>query len=349
MSALPGDVARSVIDPHAYAEWNGLLDTFDHLRESAPVALVEPDDGALFEPFWLITRYEDVMRISKDNKAFLNNPKPVVFATRDATEFSRQATGSNMLVDSLVVFDAPIHPKYRKLTQDWFMPRNLAKMEGEIRALANRTVDRMISKGPEIDFVSEVSGPYPLHVVMQILGVLVASFVMAPVLTLLHENTPGGIGGKELSAPQASLFASLAEGFSGKGQLPWDLIGWGAAVGVVILAIDGLQPTMGHEVLWAIRECISGELLLAESLLSSSHEALGAMLKRVKQALGLPISAVVSDGQQSIRKAVRTSLPEVAHGLCHFHYLREATKDIYEADRHAKKELQKHNSLMQHL
>ncbi|MCR9200356.1 MAG: oligopeptide transporter, OPT family [Planctomycetaceae bacterium] len=73
---------------------------------------------------------------------------------------------------------------------------------------------------------------------MQILGVLVASFVMAPVLTLLHENTPGGIGGKELSAPQASLFASLAEGFAGKGQLPWDLIGWGAAVGVVILVID---------------------------------------------------------------------------------------------------------------
>lgn len=110
---------------------------------------------------------------------------------------------------------------------------------------------------------------------------------------------------------------------------------------MMILAIDGLQPTMGHEVLWAIRECISGELLLAESLLSSSHEALGALLNRVKEAIGLPIAAVVSDGQQSIRKAVRTSLPEVAHGLCHFHYLREAAKEIYEADRHAKKELKK--------
>ena len=43
---------------------------------------------------------------------------------------------------------------------------------------------------------------------MQILGVFVAAFVMAPVLTLLHQNTEGGIGGKELSAPQASLFKS---------------------------------------------------------------------------------------------------------------------------------------------
>jgi hypothetical protein len=32
----------------------------------------------------------------------------------------------------------------------------------------------------------------------------------------------------------------------------------------------------------------------------------------------------------------------VPHQLCHFHYLREAANPIYEADRHAKKELKKH-------
>nr|WP_152435668.1 cytochrome P450 [Erythrobacter sp. THAF29] len=168
---LPTEIAKQVIDPHAYGEWHGLLDTFDRLREEAPVAKVVPEVEGLFEPFWLVTRYDDVMRISKDNATFLNNPKPVVFSFADAIEFSRAATGSNMLVDSLVVFDAPIHPKYRKLTQDWFMPRNLARIEGEIRELAHRTVDRMIAAGPEFDFVKEVAGPYPLRVVMQILGV----------------------------------------------------------------------------------------------------------------------------------------------------------------------------------
>lgn len=167
---LSEDVARQVIAPESYAEWDSLLDRFDQLREEAPAALVTAADDK-FEPFWLITRYDDVMRISKDNKTFLNNPKPVVFATHEATEFSRKATGSNMLVDSLVVFDAPIHPKYRKLTQEWFMPRNLKVIEAEIRDLAHRTIDRMVEAGPEIDFVKLVSGPYPLHVVMQILGV----------------------------------------------------------------------------------------------------------------------------------------------------------------------------------
>src|SRR2546428_145859 len=51
---------------------------------------------------------------------------------------------------------------------------------------------------------------------------------------------------------------------------------------------------------------------------------------------------VISDGQLSIRRAVAQALPEVPHQLCHFHYLREAAKPIYEADRHAKKVLKKH-------
>lgn len=167
---LPEDIARKVIAPASYGEWHGLLDTFDRLRDDMPVAKIIAQDD-VFEPFWLITRYDDVMRISKDNTRFLNNPKPVVFATREATEFARAATGSNMLVDSLVVFDAPIHPKYRKLTMDWFMPRNLKTMEDEIRALADKRVEAMLASGPEVDFVKEVAAPMPLHVIMQILGI----------------------------------------------------------------------------------------------------------------------------------------------------------------------------------
>jgi len=107
----------------------------------------------------------------------------------------------------------------------------------------------------------------------------------------------------------------------------------------VILAIDGLQPDMGHEVLWVIRECQSGELLLARTLLSARHQDLAELLKQVKQVLQLPIAGVISDGQQSIRQAVKTALPEVAHALCHFHYLREAAKEFTRQTVTLKKEL----------
>jgi hypothetical protein len=115
-----------------------------------------------------------------------------------------------------------------------------------------------------------------------------------------------------------------------------------ASQGYVILALDGLQPDVGHEVLWVLRDCLSGEILLARSLLSASEADLAALLREVQQALPVPIRGVVSDGQHSIRNAVHSVLPEVPHQLCHFHYLREAAKPIYEADRHAKKELKKY-------
>ena len=110
----------------------------------------------------------------------------------------------------------------------------------------------------------------------------------------------------------------------------------------VVLAIDGLQPDVGHEVLWVLRDCLSGEILLAKSLLSSTAKDLAGLITEVKEALPVPITGVISDGQGSIRKAVKKALKGVPHQLCHFHYLREAAKPISEADRHAKKELKKH-------
>lgn len=111
--------------------------------------------------------------------------------------------------------------------------------------------------------------------------------------------------------------------------------------GRVILALDGLQPDVDHEVLWVIREVLSGEILVARSLLSSSHEDLIALLREAKEVLHVPMSGIISDGQLSVRKAVATAFPEVPHQWCQFHYLREAAKPIYEADRHAKKDLKK--------
>ncbi len=73
---------------------------------------------------------------------------------------------------------------------------------------------------------------------MQILGVLVAAPIMAPVLQLLQDTSPGGIGGKQLPAPQAGLFASLARALGGDGQLPWDMVAVGAGAGVLVVLLD---------------------------------------------------------------------------------------------------------------
>jgi hypothetical protein len=113
------------------------------------------------------------------------------------------------------------------------------------------------------------------------------------------------------------------------------------AQGRLILAIDGLQPDVGNEVLWIVREVLSGEVLLARSLLSSRQDDLAGLLREAVKGLSAAVVGVVSDGAHNIRKAVAKAFPGVPHQLCHFHYFKQAAGPAWEADRHAKKELKK--------
>ena len=109
------------------------------------------------------------------------------------------------------------------------------------------------------------------------------------------------------------------------------------AQGRVVLALDGLQPDVGHAVLWVLRDCLSGEVLLARRVLSATQADLTVLLQPVRQGVQVPIVGVIADGQRSIRGAVAAVFPAVPPHLCHFHDLREAAKPMYDADRHAKK------------
>jgi len=168
-AVLPPEIASAIVNPVAYGEWNGIKEKFRWARDNMPVGLVQAEG---FMPFWAITRHEDIMTVSKDNARFLNAPRSVVLGPIAVQMLTHMITGgSPHLVRSLVTMDAPEHMDYRKLTQSWFMPKNLASLEEKIRGIARASVDAMLATGGQCDFVHQVSALYPLHVVMQILGV----------------------------------------------------------------------------------------------------------------------------------------------------------------------------------
>jgi putative OPT family oligopeptide transporter len=77
----------------------------------------------------------------------------------------------------------------------------------------------------------------------QVIGVLAASFVIAPVLGVLHASYGIGVETREgvdfLKAPQASLFASITRAmFDPEASMPWTMVGVGLAVGVAIICLD---------------------------------------------------------------------------------------------------------------
>lgn len=86
--------------------------------------------------------------------------------------------------------------------------------------------------------------PWKMELVEIISVILLAFFLMAPIIALHEANlATGGIGGRELPAPQAGLMAQLAKGIVG-GQMAWGLLGIGAAFGLALLLCGARSPML---------------------------------------------------------------------------------------------------------
>jgi putative OPT family oligopeptide transporter len=75
------------------------------------------------------------------------------------------------------------------------------------------------------------------------IGAIVPSFIVAPILTVLHASYGIGVQVKEgvsfLKAPQANLFASITKAMFGQGEsLPWNMVFLGIGVGIALIVAD---------------------------------------------------------------------------------------------------------------
>jgi cytochrome P450 len=169
MPAAPADILATVIDPKAHADPARLDAAFAWLRQNDPLARAEPEG---YDPFRIVTKHADILEISRDSALFPYGDFPSTFAPHDQVLRGREARAAGRpLIYTLVQMDEPDHMKYRALTQAWFMPKNIARLEGRIRELAREAVARMETLGGQCNFVDEVALHFPLRVIMEILGV----------------------------------------------------------------------------------------------------------------------------------------------------------------------------------
>ena len=161
------ELDAAMVDPAHWGDEGWVHAQFAWLRANAPVRRMAPDG---FEPFWSITRHQDVMAVEGDKRRFINDPRPIL-APKLTEALLQHLAGRRHLVRSLVQMDDPDHSKYRALTQPWFMGSNLRKLAGRIDELAMLYVDRLGELGGECDFVKDISTWYPLRVIMTIFGV----------------------------------------------------------------------------------------------------------------------------------------------------------------------------------
>lgn len=139
-------------------------DKFDVLRRDHPLYWNE-EDRAWGPGFWNVTRYADVVAISRDTETFssasgINISYP---PTADPTIVTA-------VVGNMICMDPPLHRAYRKIAQPYFAPRTIAQLEGRIRELATQILDRALQKR-ELDFMEEIAAPLPISVLCDMLGV----------------------------------------------------------------------------------------------------------------------------------------------------------------------------------
>ncbi len=165
---MPKSIAETLVDPRCYAD-RRIHDAYTWLRNNNPLGIAEPEG---YDPFWTVTKHADILEVSKQNDLFHNGDRQATLTNQESDRRVREMTGgSPHLIKSLVQMDAPEHPKYRMLAQPWFLQGNLKKLEDRIRTIARGAVDKMAAKGGRCDFVKDVALLYPLHVIMEILGV----------------------------------------------------------------------------------------------------------------------------------------------------------------------------------
>ncbi|MEO8299619.1 MAG: cytochrome P450 [Burkholderiales bacterium] len=166
--ALPRDIAATIVDPKAHADLDRIHAAYTWARANNPLGIAEVDG---YDPFWVVTKHADLMEISRDGEAFHNSDRSALVYPRASIEQYIKARGKPNSSDTLISLDDPEHRKLRGLTQNWFMPNNVAKLNQRVRDIAQLSVNRMLEKGGTCDFVQDVALQYPLRVVMDILGV----------------------------------------------------------------------------------------------------------------------------------------------------------------------------------
>ncbi|HSV37685.1 MAG TPA: cytochrome P450 [Nocardioidaceae bacterium] len=138
--------------------------TYKLLRDEDPVSWHPPMEGSLMPPendgVWVVTRHADIQEVSKN---------PTVFCSGEGFQFEEVPADILEAAGSFLGMDAPRHPAMRRLISSAFTPKQVKKIEEQIKDQARRIVDELL-ENPEGDFVAQVSKRLPMWTIYEMVG-----------------------------------------------------------------------------------------------------------------------------------------------------------------------------------
>jgi cytochrome P450 len=166
---LPAEMAETVISPKSYKNDNVIYPAFKWIRKNNPLGIA---NVAGYDRIWIVSKHADIMKIGRDQNLYHNADSNPILNSQAGDEFTRNtAGGTYRIISSLPMMDPPEHRVYRDITQDWSQPANMKNIEGSIRELAKRSVEKFMDFDGECDFYKDFALFYPLRVIMTLFGV----------------------------------------------------------------------------------------------------------------------------------------------------------------------------------
>lgn len=143
---------------------------YAYLRQNQPIYWAS--DGNGFD-FWVITQYEDVQAVLKDNrfvKDFRNawSQEKVAQMLQQMNSMEFRVFNQNMLSS-----DPPNHTRLRSLVSKAFTPRRTEELRPRIEAIAEELLADMDGQ-KEVDFIDSYAFLLPIKVIAELLGISLA-------------------------------------------------------------------------------------------------------------------------------------------------------------------------------
>ncbi len=145
-------------------------------QQRAPFALLarareqRPVFHAAAYGFWVVTRYDDVLAVLKDDDTFSSADALTSSLVELPAEVEAVLADGWPEMPVIVDTDPPLHTRIRGLITKAFTPRRIAEMEPRIAALADELVTGFERDG-RVDAVERFAWPLPLRVVGDMLGI----------------------------------------------------------------------------------------------------------------------------------------------------------------------------------
>lgn len=136
---------------------------YKRMREESPVAWIT--DPQLNLSFWLVTRYRDVVELTRD-------PRLTQDPTRLPEPVRQRYFGHTLRAVNrhLLTVDPPDHTRMRSLASKAFTPRRVEELRPRITALCTELMEGLRARG-SADFIEEFAFPLPIIVIAELLGV----------------------------------------------------------------------------------------------------------------------------------------------------------------------------------